>query len=184
MEIILMRHGRPASVDRGHIAPVDMERWIEHYNRSLVETDGVPAASLELAGAAACIVASTASRALSSVEALGHTPAIADAIFCEAQLPFAPWRFPRLSPFVWAAFFRLLWFWGYANGSESLREASTRARAAARKLVALAGEGPVLLMGHGIMNHLIAKELRTAGWSGPTIPKIGYWSAGVYRFQS
>ena len=181
MKIILMRHGKPRLTQTGRIAPVEMERWIEHYNFSNVEANGIPTTSLKLANAAACIVTSTTSRALSSVRALGHTASVADAVFCEAQLPFALWRFPRLSPYVWTAFFRLLWFFGYSRGSDSIQITKTRAKAAAQILVSLAGKCPVLLVGHGIMNRLIAKELIALGWNGSTRQQSKYWSASIYK---
>jgi broad specificity phosphatase PhoE len=183
-KIILMRHGRPVLNQSGRITPAEMEGWIEHYNLAEVEADGAPNDGLSWLDSTTCIVASTAPRALSSVQALGYAPSVIDAVFCEAQLPFAVWRFPRLSPVVWAAFFRLFWFFGYSRGSESIQVAKVRARIAALKLIALAGQGPVLLVGHGIMNRLIAKELIALGWAGPAKHRNSYWSASVYRFQS
>lgn len=184
MEIILMRHGKPVLTQSGRIAPAEMERWIEHYNLAEVEADGAPIDGLLWLDAATCIVASTAPRALSSVQALGYKASVIDAVFCEAQLPFAVWRFPRLSPIVWAVLFRLFWFFGYSRGSESIQVAKARARVAALKLVDLAGQGPVLLVGHGIMNRLIAKELIALGWVGPAKHRNSYWSTSVYRFQT
>ena len=184
MEIILMRHGRPILTKTGRIAPIDMQGWIEHYDLSVVATEGVPAASQTLADSAACIAASTAPRAMSSVQVLGHTPAVTDAVFCEAQLPHALWRFPRLSPAVWAALFRLMWFCGYARGAASLQATQARAKTAAGKLVLLAEAGPVMLLGHGIMNRLIGNELVALGWSRPAKHGSKYWSAGVYRRQT
>lgn len=181
--IILMRHGKPLLPRMGWIAPADIAHWIEHYNRSEVTTEDMPNVSVDLATSAACVVASTAPRALSSVAALGHTPSVTDAMFCEAALPHAPWRFPRLPPAVGAAFFRLLWFFGYSHGSDSFRATQARAKAAAEKLVDLAKSGSVLLVGHGIMNRLIAKELLTLGWLGPRKHENRYWSASIYGFQ-
>lgn len=182
MKIILMRHGEPVLAQTGRIAPFDMGRWIEHYNLAEVKAGSAPIAGLQWINSVTCIAASTAPRALSSVQALGHTASVVDAVFCEAQLPFAVWRFPRLSPFVWAAFFRLCWFFGYSRGSESIQITKERAKTAARKLIALAGRGPVLLVGHGIMNRLIAKELIVLGWNGPAKHQNNYWGASVYRF--
>jgi broad specificity phosphatase PhoE len=184
VEIILMRHGRPILTRTGRIAPIDMQGWIEQYDLSVVQADGIPTASQTLADSAACIAASTAPRALSSLRALGHTPVVTDAIFCEAQLPFALWRFPRLPPAVWAALFRLLWFCGYTRGAASLQATQARAKQAAGKLAVLAEAGPVVLMGHGIMNRLIARELVALGWSRPAKHGSKYWSAGVYRRQA
>jgi len=184
MKIILMRHGKPVLSQVGWLAPAEMERWIEHYNFSKVETDGIPPNSLKMANPASLIVTSTASRALSSVQVLGHTATFADAIFCEAQLPFALWRFPRLPPFAWAAFFRLLWFFGYSRGADSIQLTKIRAKDAAQQLIAFAAKGNVLLVGHGIMNRLIAKELIALGWAARTNHESKYWSASVYGLQT
>jgi len=167
----------------GWIAPFEMEQWIESYNRSVVQTDGIPFAGLELIKSSSLIVSSAELRALSSVQAMGYSPSIIDAVFCEAQLPLAFWRFPRLPSLVWAAFFRLTWFLGYSRGSESFHDAKIRARAGAHRLINLAEKGSVLLMGHGIMNRLIAKELITLGWSGPKRQYGKYWSASIYRLK-
>ena len=179
-----MRHGKPVLAQRGWIAPAEMEGWIEHYNLSEVEKHGVPAASLKLANSATVVVTSTARRALSSVQALGRTPFAVDAAFCEAQLPFALWRFPRLPPLLWAAFFRLAWLFGYSRGSDSIQVTKARAKIAALKLTSLSEKDAVLLVGHGVMNRLIAKELVALGWSGTTQHENKYWSASVYGSQT
>jgi broad specificity phosphatase PhoE len=183
-KIILMRHGKPLLVRTRWIAPYEMELWIRHYNLSDAVADGIPPSSMKLANSAAAIVASTAPRALSLVQALGHNATVADVVFREAELPFACWRFPRLPPPVWAGFFRMLWFFGYSRGSDSIQVTRSRARTAARKLVVLAETGPVLLVGHGIMNGLIAEELIALGWAGPKKQLSRYWSANIYGIQS
>ena len=87
IKIILMRHGEPVLAQTGRITPTEMERWIKLYNFAEVKADSAPIASLQWANSTTCIVASTAPRALSSVQALGHTASVVDAVFCEAQLP-------------------------------------------------------------------------------------------------
>lgn len=132
MEIILMRHGHPVLLKSGLPAPFEMERWIEDYNRSDVEPDNIPAASAQAASCASVIVVSTASRALSSVQALGYRAAVSDKVLCEAQLPFLLWRFPYLPLQVWAALFRVSWLPGYSRGADSFEATKTRARAGAQ----------------------------------------------------
>jgi broad specificity phosphatase PhoE len=182
-QIIIMRHGKPLLEKIGWITPAEMERWIELYNRSEVVIDQVAAFNFDQVRSARCIVASTARRALSSLQALGYTQLVTDAVFCEAQLPFALWRFPRLPPLAWAAFFRILWFFGYARGAESIQEAKIRAHSAAHKLSSLAEQGPVLFMGHGIINRLIAKELTALGWVGSAKQKSEYWGVNSYKYS-
>ena len=184
MTIILMRHGKPVLRQSGWITPAEMAGWIDHYNLSEVETDGTPIASLQLANSATCIVASTTQRALSSVQVLNHTVTITDSVFCEAQLPFALWRFPQLPPSVWVVFFRLLWLLGYSRGADSIQVTKIRAKSAAHKLIALAENGTVLLVGHGIMNRLIATELNTLGWVGPKKQESHFWGTSVYGLQT
>lgn len=184
MQITLMRHGKPRLPQTKWLAPHEMEQWIGHYDRSEVELAGIPLASVGAARNASTIVASTAPRALSSVRALGHHTHVADALFCEAPLPFALWRFPRLPPQAWAAFFRVLWFFGYSRGSDSIHVTKARAKAASERLIGLTSHGPVLLVGHGIMNRLVARELLAAGWVKRTRHESKYWSTSVYDCQS
>lgn len=179
-----MRHGKPLLPATGWLAPFEMVQWIEHYNRSKIEPAGMPAASVKATRSASVIVSSTAPRALSTVHALGHEDFVADALFCEAQLPFALWRFPFLPAHVWAAFFRVLWLFGYSRGADSVHVTKARARRAARQLIALASTGPVLLVGHGIMNRLIAKELLASGWVDRTGHESKYWSTSVYCLRT
>ncbi|WP_201799920.1 histidine phosphatase family protein [Andreprevotia sp. IGB-42] len=127
------------------------------------------------------VIVSTASRAASSAHALGRDDFLVDALFCEAQLPFPNWRFPYLPAQAWALLFRIGWLFGYARGTESVHECRQRARQAALRLAALAAQQPILLMGHGVMNELIAKELLTMGWQGPPKTTGRYWDFSQYQ---
>ncbi|MGK5056861.1 hypothetical protein ACQ4WY_07945 [Janthinobacterium sp. LB2P49] len=160
---------------------MQMGQWIDLYNQSLIKENDIPAECPVAALSASTIVASTAPRACSSARALGDLPFMQEAIFTEAELPFALWRAPWLPPEAWAVIFRILWLFGYARGSDSLTITRLRARAAAERLVALAARGPVLLVGHGIMNRLIGKELQALGWLARNRQGSKYWSMGMYE---
>ena len=160
---------------------MQMGQWIDLYNQSIIKEGGIPAQCSEAALSASTIVASTAPRASASARALGDLPFMQEVIFTEAELPFALWRAPWLPAEAWAVIFRLLWLFGYARGSDSLQITRRRARAAAERLVALAATGPVLLVGHGIMNRLIGKELQALGWLARNRQGSRYWSMGVYE---
>ncbi|MDZ5635778.1 hypothetical protein [Janthinobacterium sp. GMG1] len=181
MRITLMRHGEPRLAKGRWIAPMQMGQWIDRYNQSVIEDNDIPAECPVAALSASTIVASTAPRACSSARALGELPFMQEAIFIEAGLPFALWKAPWLPSQVWAVIFRLLWLFGYARGADSLAITRRRARAAAERLVALAANGPVLLVGHGIMNRLIGKELQALGWLARNRQGSRYWSMGVYE---
>lgn len=184
MQITLMRHGKPDLPVSPWIAAFEMRRWIEEYDRSTVLFTDIPAASGDAARSATIVAASTAPRALSSVAALGQYSSYTDEVFREAELPYASWRRPRLPPHVWAAFFRLLWIFGYARGADSMRVTKERAKSAAQLLGSMAEKGPVMLVGHGIMNRLIANELCAVGWVGRSGYKSKYWSTSTYSLPA
>ncbi|ELQ5997169.1 histidine phosphatase family protein [Cronobacter dublinensis] len=183
MKIILMRHGRPLLSQTGALKASDMRGWIADYDRADIGSDAPPAASRELAEHASVVISSDLPRALSSLAALGREPAQTDALYREAYLPVFRLGGLRMSPFTWAAIFRGLWLCGIAGEAEPLREAKRRAMDAADSLIRLSStaDDTVLLMGHGIMNRLIAGALRAKGWRETVKPGKGYWSAGVYQ---
>ena len=87
----------------------------------------------------------------------------------------------RLPAKVWAGLARAAWFAGWADGVESFRAARTRAASAAAILCEHAEtRGAVALVGHGLMNILIAGQLRAAGWRGPRLPSQRHWGYAVY----
>lgn len=179
--ITLMRHGPPLLPKLGWIAPGEMERWIHAYNRAEVATKEAPDACLQVGMSAACIIASPAPRAVTTVRALGQEADEVCELFSEAALPAANWSFPRLPAPLWAAWFRALWLLGYARDVESVDAARQRAAAAARKLADRSIEGDVLLVGHGIMNRLIGAELAALGWVAESSSGHGYWGHTRYR---
>lgn len=185
MEIILMRHGEPEYRGEGKVSCRKMAEWIDSYNRSSTGSDKPSERAQILAYRALTFLSSPLPRALSSLKTLGCEPGLIDEVFREAELPAFHIPGLRLSPFYWAALFRVLWLCGMSGEVECVRMAKSRAVKAAELLVTAAkgSDGPVLLMGHGIMNRFIAKELIAAGWKEQTRPGKGYWGAGVYRFE-
>jgi broad specificity phosphatase PhoE len=163
------------------LAPCDMGQWIAQYDQAGVDSCAIPPDSLAAAGAAVIVFASTLPRAQSSARALGHAAPCLDALFCEAALPHPLWRYPRLPPALWAALFRLAWLCGYARGADALATVQRRAQAASAQLIASAAAGPVLLVGHGIMNRLIARELRAAGWAATSRHRSAHWGTAGYQ---
>ena len=159
-----------------------MEYWIGRYNNAGIVPQPIPEGALDAARISGIVVISSLRRARESAQTLcGDIAPLCESIFCEADLPFASWRHPKLPASVWAIAFRLAWFLGYSAGTESVRDANARARLAAERLTFLAGEyRSVLLVGHGILNALIARHLLKLGWVGPARPARGYWQFNVY----
>jgi len=185
MEIILMRHGKPAFTGSAKVTSREMSNWITEYDLADTGRDIPPESSKSLAFSASRIISSPLPRALSSVKALGFEPHVIDETFREAGLPVFHLPGFRLSPTVWAAFFRVMWLCGLSRNVERVGTAKQRAAQAANSLVGLAkaSDGPVLLMGHGVMNRLIARELRSLGFKEDCSQGNGYWNASIYRLQ-
>lgn len=176
-----MRHGKPCLNGRSKVSPCEMTSWIEQYNQAGIGDDRPPDANRKLASRASGIFTSSAPRALASVRALGYKPDVIDAMFCEAELPVMNWRWPALSPFYWSFIFRLAWLCGYSRNVEPKEKAGQRAKIAANRLISHAESGSVLLLGHGMFNHLIAKQLKQQGWTKESEQGYGYWCAAIYK---
>lgn len=184
MEIILMRHGKPSFTGARKVTTHEMACWIQQYDLSCIGSDQPPEASRVQVHRALMVFSSPLPRAISSARNLNVEPEIIDNVFREAELPVYLIPVVKLSPFSWAILFRLMWLCGMSQKAESLAMAKRRARQATGMLVEHAREntGPVLLIGHGIMNRLIANELISLGWKKRTRAGKGYWGASVYEF--
>ena len=106
-----------------------------------------------------------------------------DSVFNEAGLPTNDWCCVKLTSNLWLITLRILWFLGYSPNAESRKEASVRAKKAARLLNELSKKHEVLmLVGHGIFNRLLDKALLDIGWKVQKDPQSNYWSYAVYEF--
>jgi broad specificity phosphatase PhoE len=183
MEIVLARHGRPKLRQWSWITPGQFAEWIRAYDQAGIFVEEVPPHIRAKAVQSPWIVSSPLPRCEQSAQALAPLRQIdKEELFREAGLPHAFWRFPRLPSSVWTVIFRAAWFCGYSTNSESLVMARNRARSAALRLIDLAREHQsVFLVGHGIINTLIAKELIRQGWMGPSRPAHRHWRFSVYR---
>jgi broad specificity phosphatase PhoE len=183
MQIILARHGDPMFQHESWIAPRQLAEWIGAYDGAGIVAEDPPRKACAKAAESSLIVSSTAPRCFESARAVApRREILREDSLREAGLPFARWDSPRLPPPVWTALFRLCWFCGYSSNSESFVAATSRARSAAATLIELAqAHQAVFVMGHGIMNVIIARVLLRHGWIGPRWPAQGHWQFSVYR---
>lgn len=162
----------------------ELQHWIASYNAVGIKAENQPPKAIyEAVSNCAIAVCSDLPRSIESAQALGVPQFYCAApLFREAGLPYAEWRFPKLPPTAWAALFRILWLAGFSRNSESLSHAKERALKATEKLESLAyAHGSVALIGHGMLNRFIAKNLLSSGWQGPSNPGKRYWEFGVYE---
>ena len=182
-EILLVRHGKPQCDHNTRIRGCDFARWVAHYEDAPIERSFLP--SSELVARVTkfpCITTSTLRRSVESASILAPgRSAVAESLFNEAGIPTAiPFRV-ALSPGSWDARSRAAWLLGIALGDESFRAARIRAAQGAARLVTLTRQhGAVALVGHGMLNTLIARALRRSGWTGAGNPRV-YWGSVVLR---
>jgi broad specificity phosphatase PhoE len=187
MQITLVRHGRPDHGGAAWSTPAGMKAWVERYNAANIVARERPDALAQLARSSDVVVCSSLLRCVESRAHLGcECQTEPDPLFAEAHLPYPNWAFPLMPSRFWRLTFRTAWFLGFSSHTEPVRVSRQRASAAADRLVELAQtHGSVLLMGHKIMNALIASELRRRGWRGPAMPLLsGYWHPSRYRLAS
>jgi len=180
-QIILLRHAK-VKIDIPFIYSRQMKEFIEAYNQAPVEFDGVNGALKSTMDSVDIILSSELSRTKETLKYLGKKAQHSDTIFNEAGLPYANGKIVKLPATVWAVLFRIMWIFGYSKQSESYKEAKARAKLSADKLIAYAkADKSVLLVGHGVMNKLISKELMDSGAS--LVKKTGNGNLGYTVFQ-
>lgn len=184
MRIILIRHGRPAWDFRTPICGYAFGEWRRGEDAAPLDPHSRPDLALEqLIRSAACVFASPLRRSRESAVLLApRAAAVIAAEFREADLPFAFRSGLRLRPELWGLLARSAWFCGWSTGVDSLSVVRERAANAATLLRERAArDDTVALVGHGMMNILIARELRTTGWRGPRMPSRRHWGFGIYE---
>ncbi len=184
MEITLLRHGKPDIPSLNKLNAFAFTQWIQDYNAAVLSATSKPTPeALTCARDSKAIVSSKLRRSIDSATALDTGKLIlSSSMFNEAGLPSANWHSLKLSPKIWAVFFRILWLFGYSKNSESFTEAKNRATEAAKVLIELANEHEkVIFVGHGVFNRIIATELGKNGWAGPKNPGSQHWEFRVYK---
>jgi broad specificity phosphatase PhoE len=184
MKIIILRHGKPVIPPLRKLSASAFIDWVNEYNTAGLSPKSKPTEhAKECAYECNAIVCSVLPRSIESAKSFDEKIIVlSDSIFNEAGLPSANWKTVKLSPKIWAVVFRVLWLLGYSRGSESIKEAKSRAAEAAEKLIEISRKYEnVLFVGHGVYNRILANELRRQGWRGPKNPGSKHWAYGVYE---
>jgi len=165
MEIILIRHGKPTSLDNPVVNASEYIKWIRRYNLSNVSDNSRPEfVNTELKSF--YLISSHLNRAIHSAEIYtGRKPDHISPLFKEIEIP--RYKLPlKFKAMTWVYLCRVLWLLGLKGSFESYPSAKIRAELAAEQLIELAKEnGKIVLFGHGYMNIHIRKKLIHKGWS-------------------
>ncbi len=182
MKITLIRHGQPeldlAKQQKKRVSAFEIKNIVNDYRWvSITKTQTIPAVVKTIAAQSKVCVTSDFARSIESALLLvGDNIHKSDSIYREAELPYPLWHWPKLSIRFWFVMLRCLWLCGYQQNGESVTEAKQNAKIGAQQLISYAQQHhSVVLVGHGINIHLIAKELSALGWSGATAWTKEYW---------
>lgn len=184
MRITILRHGKP-DFEWGRIVKgKEIRNLAKSYDSAGVI--GSPSQeSTNLSKYHNIVVCSDIPRSLQSAEAIGATNIhLSDPVFREMNIPYFDNISIKLPVQLWGVILRGLWFLGFSKNTESIFTAKNRAKLASQKLIELASQHEsVLFVGHGFINHYIAKNLLANDWSGPSSPGRKYWEFGVYEYN-
>lgn len=185
MQITLLRHGKPAVQLSGVTRGKDLAAIAKAYDASGI-VDRPPPETLAELRHANYVACSDLPRSVESAHALGFAQShVADSLFRESALPHFDSGSIALSITAWVTVCRLLWLAGFWQNGEAYVVAKCRARQAANRLIELAeAHGNVLLVGHGLINYLIAQQLCANGWHGPAKPGKRFWEYEVYECEA
>jgi broad specificity phosphatase PhoE len=186
LQILLVRHGRPAVDYRTRIPGSAFGAWLRSYDEAPLDVTFLPPADLRARVSTIGWIASSPlrrSRESAALLAPGR-PVVCDALFAEAGIPSTIHVSLALRPRHWTLLLRVAWLCGWSRGAESVHEARRRAHRAAARLVELAREHrSVILIGHGEINRMISRVLRRMGWHGP-VSGSAYWSVAELQREN
>jgi hypothetical protein len=191
-EIVLVRHGPSAHVERGWIDADGVRRWMVAYDAAEIAMHSPPPPALtEIARGAGLLVASDLPRAVASAALLTSGREVrTSALLREAPLETPELPLPglagiRLPLRGWAVVFAARWLRASWRGSPPPgvdAVALARADEAADWLTALADEhGRVVAVTHATFRLLVTASLTRRGWNRPERRPVRTWSAWHLR---
>ena len=180
MEIVLLRHGKPKVDLKGYLSVKELKQLVEDYAQGGIQD--TPDNKLKNKFSDHFVVCSDLIRSMESANELGlNNIHISDALFKEADLPHFDSNFLILPVAGWVILLRILWLFGFKRNGESFLQAKERSRCAAEKLIGLAQQNKkIIVVGHGLMNRLIGKQLQKKGWVDAERAGKSYWEFRRY----
>ncbi|HEV8151170.1 MAG TPA: histidine phosphatase family protein [Gemmatimonadales bacterium] len=186
LTIVLARHGKLAWNPWVSVPGRRLAEWQHTGATAPLDPRSRPSAALQrLVAASNVLVASPLRRSLESAAVLRPDAApLVEPLVREVESPSAIPSGLRLPGKLWSILARFAWYAGWSPEVESHGEARRRAGEAAARLALLArAQGQILLIGHGIMNGLIGKQLHRTGWRGPRLQAYRHWGHAVYEWK-
>lgn len=184
MEIALLRHGKPNVELNGYLSTKDLKKLINAYAKSSIQD--VPTEKLKTSFNEHYVVCSDLSRSVDSAKKLNlKNFHVSNSLYRETALPHFDNLYLKLPVTLWLVFLRIIWIFGFSKNGESYKQAKKRSKLAADELIKLARKNKkVIVVGHGLINHLIGKELQKRKWQ--VVERVGkrYWAFSSYIIKS
>lgn len=183
MEIILLRHGRPNVELSGYLNTKELKRLVYAYEKSGIQD--LPSKKLKQSINNYYVVCSDLNRSIESAKKLNlNFIHLSDAIFRETDIPYFDNIRLTLPVKVWVILLRVMWLFGFSKNGESFFQAKNRSKKAAGKLISLAQKNEkMVVVGHGLINRLIGKELEKKGWQAQKREGKSYWELKKYTLS-
>ena len=162
-EIVLIRHGKPASAHNQKINASAYAQWVRRYNLSSLDPQSKPTVLVPLVNS--YIIVSSLKRASLSASAYGAVNIDeVQPLLREMDIPY--YRLPfSMKAWHWVLVSRLLWFLGKKGKFESFKAAKSRVVLLADHLESiLRSESRVVLFGHGLIHYFLQRQLKKRGW--------------------
>ncbi len=185
IQIYLIRHAKP-NLSKTFLSSADQaQSYIENYNKAPINEIDLNRVKIDLNKPHQIYCSSLVRSQETALALFGDSYLIvSDSIFREFELKIVHASSVVKVPLdLWKGLSRLFWFLGCNHeGIESYKEAKKRVVLSVDNLEKLASqEETAILVGHGMINAAIAKELRNRGWD--VIYKKGHINLGATVLQ-
>ena len=180
-KITFVRHAKVDMDSSKSITAKMLKSWEEEYNTApIIQNIPQDEALHKVIAEVDYILSSTLRRTKDSIVLLGSSVDESNALFNEAQIPTLNGNFIKLKPTSWMVVFRLLSLVGFGRWAVTLKETKMQAKEASMLLLERSKEHDnIILVGHGVMNWLIRKELLDSDWKGEGKDAHGNWGMTV-----
>lgn len=185
LQIYLIRHAKPNLEKKFLSSSGQAQNYIENYNKAPIHNISLGRVKIEFDKPHLIYCSSLPRSQETALKLFGDSYSIvSDSIFREFELKIIHASTIVKVPLdLWKAFSRVSWLLGFNHeGIESYRKAKYRANLAADNLECIANqEETAILVGHGMMNAVISKELKKRGWY--FVQKKGHVNLGATLMQ-
>ena len=181
-----MRHGEVDLNNSKYLSQSEFYLWLKEYNSSSIKYPFHTKEKIEtILKDPNIVICSNLSRSIESVTIFQKNPFENNSLFNEAEIPHLAWDFIKLKPLIWLILSRLAWLLGYSKNCESISSMRKRAKIASQRLIELSEDNKtIVLVGHGIFNRFIKKELILKKWTETQKLQHTNWGYGLYEFTT